>query len=70
MNDSETIKEYSEMLLSIMNKIQLLGSKFLDSRIIKKNFVTVPERYKASITTLENTKNMSNDSLAELLSTL
>ncbi|KAL5854004.1 hypothetical protein ACOSQ4_003806 [Xanthoceras sorbifolium] len=70
MKDSETIKDYSDRLLSIANKVRLLGSEFTDSRIVGKILVTVPERYKATITTLENTKDLSKISLAELLNSL
>lgn len=52
MKESETIKEYSDRLLDIGNKVRLLGSQFLDSRIVEKILVSVPERYEASITTL------------------
>ncbi|RDX65160.1 hypothetical protein CR513_56204, partial [Mucuna pruriens] len=44
MKESETIKEYSDKLLSIANKIRLLGSDFADSRIVEKILVMVPER--------------------------
>lgn len=70
MKESETIKEYSDRLLDIANKVRLLGTKFLDSRIVEKILVTVPERYEASITTLENTKDLSKITLAELLHAL
>ncbi|XP_016507659.2 uncharacterized protein LOC107825324 [Nicotiana tabacum] len=70
MKESETIKEYSDRLLGIVNKVRLLGTKFLDSRIVEKILVTVPEIYEASITTLENTKDMSKITLAELLNAL
>jgi hypothetical protein len=59
MKDSETIKEYSDKLLGIVNKVRLLGINFSDCRIVEKILVTVPERYKASITTLENTNDLS-----------
>ena len=34
MNDSETVKEYSDRLLGIANKVRLLGSEFPDSRLV------------------------------------
>jgi hypothetical protein len=37
MKESETIKEYSDRILGIANKIRLLGSEFSDSRIVEKN---------------------------------
>ncbi|KAL6349426.1 hypothetical protein AAG906_034083 [Vitis piasezkii] len=42
--ESETIKDYSDKLLSIANKVRLLGSKLNDSRIVEKIFVMMPER--------------------------
>ncbi|XP_006598394.1 uncharacterized protein [Glycine max] len=70
MKESEIIKEYSNKLLGIANKIKLLGSDFADSRIVKKTLVTVPERYEASIASLENTKDLSKITLAEVLHAL
>ncbi|XP_024035527.1 uncharacterized protein LOC107175008 [Citrus sinensis] len=49
MKESETIKEYSDRLLGIANKVRLLGSEFSDSRIVEKIPVTVPERYEATL---------------------
>ncbi|XP_014617066.1 uncharacterized protein [Glycine max] len=70
MEESETIKEYSNKLLGIANKIKLLGSDFADLRIVEKILVTVPERYEASIASLENTKDLSKITLAEVLHAL
>nr|XP_009622760.2 uncharacterized protein LOC104114098 [Nicotiana tomentosiformis] len=70
MKDSDTIKEYSDRLLNITNKVRLLGSKFSDSRLVQKILVTVPERFEATISLLENTKDLSKISLAELLNAL
>lgn len=52
MKESKTIKEYSNKFLSIENKVRLLGTKFVDSSIIEKILVIVPERYEASIASL------------------
>ena len=37
MKESETMKEYSDKLLSIVNKVRLLGTEFPDTRIMQKN---------------------------------
>ena len=42
----------------------------LKTRIVEKILVTIPERFKATITTLENTKDLSKITLAELLNSL
>lgn len=70
MKETETIKEYSDRLLNIANRVKLLGSSLEDSRIVEKILVTVPERFEATITALENTKDLSKIALAELLSAL
>ncbi|XP_019259108.1 PREDICTED: uncharacterized protein LOC109237273 [Nicotiana attenuata] len=70
MKESETVKEYSDRLLGIVNKVRLPGTKFKDSRVVEKILVTVPEKYEISITTLENTKDLSKIILAKLLNTL
>ncbi|XP_016571189.2 uncharacterized protein LOC107869138 [Capsicum annuum] len=68
MKESETIKEYYDRLLNLANRIRLLGSTFNYSRIVEKILVTAPEIFEAAITTLENTKDLSKVTLAELLS--
>ena len=68
MKESETIKEYSNRLLNIANLVRLLGSTFNDSMSFEKILVTVPQIFEATITTLENTKDFSKITLAELLS--
>ncbi|XP_047269443.1 uncharacterized protein LOC124899241 [Capsicum annuum] len=68
MKESEIIKEYSDRLHNLANRIRLLGSTFNDSRIVEKILVTAPERFEPTITTLENTKDLSKITLAELLS--
>ncbi|XP_070056733.1 uncharacterized protein [Nicotiana tomentosiformis] len=65
MKENETVKDYSERL-----RVRLLGSEFNDYRIVEKVLVTVPERFEATITTLENTKDLSKITLAELLNAL
>ncbi|XP_047319518.1 uncharacterized protein LOC124923397 [Impatiens glandulifera] len=68
MKDLETIKEYSNKLLIIVNKVRLLGTEFLDSKLVQKVLVTVPKRFEATISLLENTKDLSKVSLTEILS--
>lgn len=70
MKESETIKDYSEKLIAIANKVKILGTEFTDSRIVQKLLVSLPEKFEATIASLENTKDLSRISLAELLSAL
>ena len=70
MKESDTIKDFSDRLLDIANKVRLLDTEFEDSRIVQKIHVTVPEKYEASVTTLENTKDQSQITLLEVLHAL
>jgi hypothetical protein len=70
MKESDTIKEYSDRLLGIVNRVRLLGKSFTNSRIVEKILVTVPKKYEVSITILENTKDLSNITLAKRLNAL
>ncbi|KAG8650341.1 hypothetical protein MANES_07G028850v8 [Manihot esculenta] len=54
---NETIKEYSDRLLNIVNKVRLLGTEFTDTRI-------------ATISSLEDAKDLSKISLTELIHAL
>ena len=70
MKESKTIKEYSDKLLSISNKVRLLDFDLPNSSIVEKILVTVPEKFETTITTLDNTKDLSKITLAELLNAL
>ena len=48
----------------------MLGTDFSESRIVQKILVTDPIRFEASITSLENTKDLSKITLAELVSSM
>ena len=70
MKESETIKEYANKLLSIVNKVRLLGYEFSYSRIVQKILVTAPEKFEAFIASLKNTKDLSKVTFAKLVSAM
>nr|CAD1838544.1 unnamed protein product [Ananas comosus var. bracteatus] len=70
MKESETIKEYCDKLTSIANQARALGTDLSDNRLMQKILVSLLERFEATIASLENTKNLSQIKLAELLSAL
>ena len=70
LKELDTIKEYSDKLLSIDNKVRLLGSEFFDSRLVQKILMTISKRFEATITSLENSIDLSKISLAKLLNVL
>ncbi|XP_017441004.1 uncharacterized protein LOC108346434 [Vigna angularis] len=70
MKDSKTIKDYVDKLLGIAKKVHLLGTEIPDSRIVQTILVTIPKRYEATFTSLENSKDLSTITLVELLTAL
>ncbi|GAV59322.1 DUF4219 domain-containing protein/UBN2 domain-containing protein [Cephalotus follicularis] len=70
MKESETIKEYSDKLISIVNQARVLGTDLSDNRLVQKILVSLPGRFEATIASLENTKDLSQIKLAKLLSAL
>lgn len=70
MRESDAVKDYAAQLLSIADKVRLLGKEFSNEKIVQKILVTLPEKYEATISSLENSKDLSTISLTELLHSL
>jgi len=69
MKEAETIKEYFDRLLAVVNKIRLLREYLPDRRIVEKVLVSLPERFEAKIS-LEDSRDLTMISLTELMNFL
>ena len=67
MKDNESIKEYVDRLMEVVNKIRLLGADLTDQRVVEKVLVSFPERFESKISSLEDSKDLTKISLAELV---
>ncbi|XP_017639835.1 uncharacterized protein LOC108481185 [Gossypium arboreum] len=67
MKEEETVKKYSDRIMAIVNSIRLLGEQFDEARIVEKVLSILPERYKAKISSLEDSRNLASISLTELI---
>ena len=54
-------------MLSIANKVSLLGKDFPNKRIVQKVLVIVPEKYESKISAWEESKDLSVITLGELI---
>ena len=45
MKETEAVKDYTDRLLIVVNKIRLLGEELSDRRVVEKILVTLPERF-------------------------
>ncbi|KAH0757857.1 hypothetical protein KY290_021350 [Solanum tuberosum] len=70
MKELETIKDYADQLLDLANKARLFGKDFADERIVQKILVTLPQKYEDTISSLENSKDLSSVTLVELVKAL
>ena len=68
--EAETIKEYFDRLLAVINKIRVLREDLPDRRIIEKVLVSLPERFEAKISSLEDSRDLTMISLIELMNSL
>ncbi|XP_061967024.1 uncharacterized protein LOC133690777 [Populus nigra] len=69
MKKTEIIKDYADILLSIINKVRLLGNEISDDRIVQKILVTMPEKYESKISSLES-EDINDISLEEFVNAL
>ncbi|KAA3458763.1 pleiotropic drug resistance protein 3-like [Gossypium australe] len=53
-----------------MNNIRLFGDQFSESRIVEEVISTLPEKYEAKISSLEDSRDLSSISLTELINAL
>lgn len=70
MKEKETIQGYADRLMAVVNKIRLLGEELSDSRIVEKMFISLPERFEAKLSSLEDSKDINEISLSELINAL
>ena len=67
MKDNESIKDYIDRLMEVVNKIRLLGEDLIDQRVVEKVLVSLLERFESKISSLEDSKDLTKISLAELV---
>ncbi|XP_052883434.1 uncharacterized protein LOC128292614 [Gossypium arboreum] len=70
MKEEETVKQYSDRIMAVVNSIRLLGEQFNEAKIVEKVLSTLPERYKAKISSLEDSRDLATISLTELINAL
>ena len=70
MKESDAVKDYGAQLLSIADKVRLVGKLFSNEKIVQKILVTLLEKYEVTISSLENSKDLSTISLTDFLHSL
>lgn len=59
MKDNETIKEYTDKFMEVINNTGLHGEKLSDQKVVERVLVSLPKRFESKISSLENSKDLS-----------
>ncbi|XP_016675363.1 uncharacterized protein [Gossypium hirsutum] len=70
MKEEEIVKQFSDRIMAVVNNIRLLGEQFSEARIVEKVLSTLPKRYEAKISSLEDSRDLASISLTELINAL
>lgn len=54
MEETENVKEYIDKVMKVVNQARLLGEDFPERRVVEKVMVTLPERFEAKFSPLED----------------
>ena len=55
MKEAENVKAYIDKVIKVVNQIRLMGEELPEKRIVEKVMVTLPKRFEAKISSLEDT---------------
>ncbi|KAF7810414.1 Retrovirus-related Pol polyprotein from transposon TNT 1-94 [Senna tora] len=70
MNEKESIQQYSDRLMTLVNKIRLLGEDLPESKVVEKMFISLPEKFEAKFSSLEDSRDIDKLTLSELINVL
>ncbi|XP_022887542.1 uncharacterized protein LOC111403317 [Olea europaea var. sylvestris] len=70
MKEAETVKEFYDRLMKVVNKIRLLEDDLPDRIIVEKVLISLPEKFEAKISLLEYSRDLSTITLSELVNAL
>jgi len=67
MLEDETFNEFYDRISGLRNSMINLGKKVSDTKLIKKILRSLPERFRIKVTTIEESKDLNNMKIEELL---
>ena len=70
MEEDESFDKFYAMLKDIVNSALNLGETILEPKIVKKVFRSLPERFRAKITAIKESKDIDKIPLTELVENL
>ena len=70
MKDNETLKEFSDRFIELVNQMKTYGEKLTDQTIMEKVLMNMPEKFDNVVSVIEQTKDLSTLSVEELMGSL
>ncbi|XP_047163745.1 uncharacterized protein LOC124833332 [Vigna umbellata] len=70
MKESETIKEYYSRIKEIVSQVRAYGENIIDKKIFEKIVISIPQKYDAIATAIEQTKDLATLSVIQLMGSL
>ncbi|TXG52474.1 hypothetical protein EZV62_021643 [Acer yangbiense] len=70
MKESETVKDYTNRLMKVVNQIRLLGEELTERIIVEKVLVSVPKIFESKVSSLEDSEDISQLTLIEVINAL
>ncbi|KAL5849177.1 hypothetical protein ACOSQ4_007190 [Xanthoceras sorbifolium] len=70
MEENETFAEFEAKLTDITNKSYMLGEVYSSSKIVRKILRSLPERFQAKVTAIEESKDVDSMRVEELVGSL
>lgn len=67
MKEAESVKDFLDGLMKVANKIRLLGDELPDKLVVEHVLISLPKKFKAKISSLEDSSDLSAITLSELI---
>ncbi|KAJ4719034.1 Retrovirus-related Pol polyprotein from transposon TNT 1-94 [Melia azedarach] len=70
MKEAETIKVYSSKVMELVNQMRLLGEVIEQHKIVEKMLISLPEKFEAKVSAIEESHDLKKLTVVELISKL
>ena len=64
------MKDFTDRIITLTNKIRLLGEPITDQKIVEQILVSLPEKFESKISSLEELKDIAAIKLLYLINSL
>ncbi|XP_044511577.1 uncharacterized protein LOC123229722 [Mangifera indica] len=70
MNDTESVSQYSDRIMKLVNEMRILGEDLSEERIVEKVLVSLLEKFESKISSLKDSRDITSIFLTDLMSAL